>query len=105
MARPRVFISSTFYNLKQVRSDLEAFIRGLGYEVVLNERGAIPYGHEEKLEEYCYREINSCDIVVAIIGGRFGAPSQQEPYSISQIELKTSTDLGKPTYSLSSMQC
>ena len=27
MARPRVFVSSTFYDLKQVRSDLDRFIR------------------------------------------------------------------------------
>lgn len=33
MAKPRIFISSTFYDLKQVRSDLDNFITGLGYEV------------------------------------------------------------------------
>lgn len=27
MARPRVFISSTFYDLKQIRADLDNFIR------------------------------------------------------------------------------
>ncbi len=39
MARPRVFISSTFYDLKQVRSDLERFINDMGYDPVLHERG------------------------------------------------------------------
>ena len=53
MARPRVFISSTFYYLKQVRSDLELFVKEMGYDAVLHERGAIPYGSKEKLEEYC----------------------------------------------------
>ena len=43
MARPRVFISSTFYDLKQIRADLDNFIRSLGYDVVRNEEGAIPY--------------------------------------------------------------
>ena len=42
MARPRVFISSTFYGLKQVRSDLEIFIKSIGYDPVLHERGAVP---------------------------------------------------------------
>ena len=41
MARPRVFISSTFYDLKQIRADLDNFIRSLGYDVVRNEEGAI----------------------------------------------------------------
>ena len=98
MARPRVFISSTFYNLQQVRNDLENFIRDLGYEAVLNERGSVPYAHKERLEESCYREINTCDIVVAIIGGRYGASSHHEPYSVSQMELRTATDLGKPLF-------
>jgi len=98
VAKPRIFISSTFYNLKQVRADLENFVKNLGYEPVLNERGSIPYGHDQRLEEYCYKEIDLCDIVVAIIGGRFGAVSQHEPYSISQMELKTAIALGKPLY-------
>ena len=53
MARPRVFISSTFYDLRHVRADLEAFIRDMGYDPVLHERGAVPYGSDQALEEYC----------------------------------------------------
>jgi nucleoside 2-deoxyribosyltransferase len=98
VVKPRIFISSTFYNLKQVRADLEAFVKSLGYDPVLNERGAVPYGNDQRLEEYCYKEIDLCDIVVAIIGGRFGSASQHEPYSISQMELKTAVELGKPLY-------
>ncbi|SFL12861.1 protein of unknown function [Paenibacillus sp. 1_12] len=39
MARPRVFVSSTFYDLKYVRADLERFIKEFGYDAVLNEKG------------------------------------------------------------------
>lgn len=94
MARPRVFISSTFYDLKQVRSDLEAFIKSIGYDAVLHERGAVPYGSKEKLEEYCYREIQHVEILVSIVGGRYGSQSTHEPYSVSQQELKTAYELG-----------
>lgn len=79
MARPRVFISSTFYDLRQIRDDLERFVRDLGYEPVRHETGAIPYGHESPPEEYAYREVETCDIVVAVIGGRFGSASAQDP--------------------------
>ena len=51
MAKPRVFISSTFYDLKQIRADLDNFILGLGYDVVRNEEGGIPYGTNVKLED------------------------------------------------------
>lgn len=98
MARPRVFISSTYYDLKIVRADLERYIKDHGFDPVLNERGQIPYGSDENLEEYCYKEIEHCDILVSIIGGRRGSSSSQDPYSISQKELKTAIDLGRPVY-------
>ncbi|HLL75310.1 MAG TPA: DUF4062 domain-containing protein [Pyrinomonadaceae bacterium] len=95
MAIPRVFISSTFYDLRQVREDIERFVRELGYEPVRNETGNIPYGKEERPEAYAYREVELCDIVISIIGGRFGTESQQDqPYSISQKELRTALDRG-----------
>jgi hypothetical protein len=98
MAKPRVFISSTFYDLKQIRTDLDNFIRGLGYDVVRNEEGGIPYGTNENLEDYCYNEIASIDILVAIIGGRFGSVSREDNYSISNEEIKTAISHNKQVY-------
>ena len=98
MAHPRVFISSTYYDLKNVRADLERYINDRGFDPVLNERGQIPYSNKEKLEEYCYKEIENCDILISIIGGRHGSSSTHDPYSISQKELKTAIDLGRPVY-------
>ena len=98
MAKPRVFISSTFYDLKQIRTDLDNFIKSLGYDVVRNEQGSIPYGTNENLEDYCYNEIASIDILVAIIGGRFGSTSKEEKYSISNEEIKTAIKHNKQVY-------
>lgn len=98
MAKPRIFISSTFYDLKQVRADLNMFIDSLGYDTIRNEEGDIPYGKDEALEEYCYKEIKSIDILVSIIGGRFGSESKRNTSSISQIELKTALKEGKQVY-------
>ncbi|HDI3138820.1 TPA: DUF4062 domain-containing protein, partial [Vibrio cholerae] len=61
-------------------------------------KGHIPYGSTEKLEEYCYKEIELCDILVSIIGGRFGSESREKDYSVSNIELKTARDKGKQVY-------
>lgn len=98
MAKPRIFISSTFYDLRQIRSDIDLFIEGLGYEPIRNEEGDIPYGKEDALEEYCYKEIKSVDILISIIGGRFGSESKRENSSISQIELKTAIKENKQIY-------
>ena len=98
MAKPRIFISSTHYDLKNIRSDLERFIIDQGYESVLSEKGQIPYGNDKKLEEYCYKEIEHCDIVISIIGGRFGSEANVPNYSISNIELKTAFKQNKQVY-------
>jgi Domain of unknown function (DUF4062) len=98
MAKPRIFISSTFYDLRQVRTDLERFISEIGYEPIQHERGQIPYGSQEKLESYCYKEISQVDIVVNIVGGRFGSGSVEEAYSVSQMELKQALKLNKQSY-------
>jgi hypothetical protein len=98
MAKPRIFISSTFFDLKQIRTDLDLFIETLGYETIRNEEGDISYGKEDALEEYCYKEIKSVDIVVSIVGSRFGSESKRGGSSVSQIELKTALKENKQVY-------
>lgn len=98
MAKPRIFISSTYYDLKNIRADLERYILERNYEPVLNERGHIAYQTKEKLEEYCYREIVNCNILISIIGGRYGTISQHLGNSITQKELKTALEQGKQVY-------
>ncbi|MBI5040812.1 MAG: DUF4062 domain-containing protein, partial [Gammaproteobacteria bacterium] len=46
----------------------------------------------------CYREISTCDILVAIIGGKYGSQSKDEKNSITQKELKTAIELGRQIY-------
>lgn len=98
MAKPRIFISSTYYDLKQTREDLASFITSLGYEAVRNEEGNIPFGKENTLESYCLREIGNVDILVSIIGGRFGSTSSESKWSISNEELKTAIKNKKQVY-------
>lgn len=73
MAKPRVFVSSTYYDLKHLRSSLENFIESLGFEAVLSEKGDIAYAPDVALDESCYREVRNADIFVLIIGGRYGS--------------------------------
>lgn len=98
MAKPRVFISSTFFDLRTLRDDLDRFVKGQGFESVRHERGQIPYGAEEKPEHYAYREIDICDMLICIIGGRYGTASSFGNHSITQRELKTALEKGKQVY-------
>ena len=93
MAKPRVFVSSTFYDLRQVREDLDRFVSGLGYEAVLHETGDIPYGKDSPPEGYLNREIEMCDILICVIGGHYGTESQEQPgSSITQQELNAAIE-------------
>lgn len=104
MAKPRIFISSTFYDLSQTRVDLDQFIESLGYESVRNEDGDIPYGKDEELQYYCYKEISNIDILVSIIGSRFGSPAVIESkdngkkYSVTQKEIQKAIELNKQIF-------
>jgi hypothetical protein len=79
MAKPRVFVSSTYYDLKYIRRNLELFIEQMGYEPVLFESGDIPFHDNLPLDTSCYREIENCHMLILIIGGRYGSPATGEP--------------------------
>lgn len=73
MARPRIFVSSTYYDLKHLRSSIENFVESLGYDAILSEKGSIAYSPDRPLDESCYREVQNADIFVLILGGRYGS--------------------------------
>lgn len=96
MAKPRVFISSTFYDLRLVRLELDKFLESIGYEPIRNGEGDIAYGSNESLQNYCYKEISNIDIFISIIGNRFGSISEgNKERSISNMELKTAIEQNK----------
>lgn len=72
MAVPRVFVSSTCYDLADVRDMLVSFIRSFGFEPVLSERGDVFYHPDLHTHDACLNEVSNCQLFVLIIGGRFG---------------------------------
>ena len=88
MAKPRIFISSTYYDLKHVRASIEAFITSLGYEPILFENGDIPFHHDQPLDRSCYDAVEGAHVFVLIIGGRYGSPSTKGAPAAESLEQK-----------------
>jgi hypothetical protein len=81
MARPKIFVSSTYYDLRHIRSNLELFISELGYDAILFENGSVAFDPALPLDESCYDEVKACDIFVLILGGRYGSIASSEAKS------------------------
>lgn len=72
MARLRAFVSSTCYDLDILRSELRPFIAGMGYEPVMSDYSDVLYDPRSHTHDSCLKEVPGCDMVVLIIGARFG---------------------------------
>ena len=103
MAKPRVFVSSTYYDLKYVRERLERLISSYCFEPILFESDDVFFNPNIKLDKSCYREVENCHMMLLIVGGRYGslASEQKDQYeenyiSITQSEYETARRKGIP---------
>lgn len=100
--KPRIFISSTYYDLKYVRENLLRFIESrYEFNAVLFERGNIPYEHDKSISESCYMEVNRCNMMILIIGGRYGYTDMSDTdshVSITKREFETAVKRNIPIF-------
>ena len=90
MAKPRILVSSTCEDLYVIREQLRNLIEEIGYEAVLSEEGDIYYSPDLHVHLSCIRELQNCDMVVLVVGNRFGSefvPSVDK--SVTQAEHDT----------------
>lgn len=102
--KPRIFISSTFYDLKYIREDLSNFVRQHDYEPIMFENGDIGYTLG-KPDKSCYESMKNSDMVILIIGGEYGSAATgetkdefKEYMSITRNEFRTAIDAGMPVF-------
>ncbi|WP_051534722.1 DUF4062 domain-containing protein [Deefgea rivuli] len=72
MAKLKVFVSSTCYDLSTVRSQVRGYIKLLGHDPVMSDYMEVLYDPREHTHKSCVQEISGCDVAILIIGSRFG---------------------------------
>lgn len=99
MATPRIFLSSTCYDLNEVRDSLYSFIEGLGYIPVFSDKNDVFYHPDLHSHEACIKEIENCQIFILILGGRFGGNYIYDiSRSIVNAEYLTAKNLNIPIF-------
>jgi hypothetical protein len=83
MHKPRIFISSTFYDLKYIRNRKSIFLENLGYQPIRNEEGDIPYGKDDGLKNIVTRKYRYFNFTI----GGIGTESKNKDLSISNLEI------------------
>ncbi len=98
MRRPAVFVSSTCYDLKQVRADTKEFLESLGFEPILSEYNSFPVDPALGTVDNCLKAVQTkADIFVLIIGVRYGSPAAQGK-SVTNSEFLAAKAKGIPVY-------
>lgn len=103
--KPRIFVSSTFYDLKYIREDLSNFIKAHDFEPILFEDGDIGYTPFSNLDDSCYKSMESSDMALLVIGGNYGSPATgetpdnfQDFVSVTRREFQKGVEKGVPFF-------
>ena len=83
-----VFLSSTIYDLKDLRNAVQTALIEKGYSVLASEAGSIPIDSTKHSYEICLEAARKCDCLIAIIDGRFGGvmPDKETSITLAEIE-------------------
>ena len=95
---PAIFVSSTCYDLAQVRANIRQFVEELGFEPVLSEYNNFPIDPSIQTVDNCLKAVEKhADIYVLVIGGRYGSQND-DGKSITNLEYIRARAKGIPIY-------
>ena len=104
MARVNIFVSSTCYDLSQIRNDIRQCIIDLGHYPILSESQDFPINPQLSNTENCINAVkNEADIFVLIIGSKYGSVIESGK-SITNTEFLTAFNKGIPIYTFALKQ-
>lgn len=95
MSKTKIFVSSTCYDLSQVRDDNKNCIIELGHQPYLSDYSSFPVIPDLTNVGDCKRNVReNTDIFILVIGGRHGSLDKELKKSITNIEYDISKEYG-----------
>ena len=86
---PKVFVSSTVYDFRDLRSALKFWLEQYGFEVLLSELNDFPQLPDRNSYESCLKAIDRSDYFILLIGSRVGGwYNRDERLSITRMEYR-----------------
>lgn len=91
---PNIFLSSTFFDLRQIRADLRDFVeQQLGYRLLASEYPTFPVDPSVDTIENCKRRVEEdADVFVLLIGSRYGSIPPGAEHSVTNLEYLTARE-------------
>lgn len=86
MPSPKVFVSSTCYDLGMAREQIRSFLIGLGYDPIMSEYSDVLFDPRLHTHTSCLQEIPNADMIVLLVGSRFGGTAIPEALQLIDIE-------------------
>jgi len=95
---PTMFVSSTCFDLKQVRADIKSFTESLGIQPILSEYDSFPVNPDISAIDNCLKVVDeNADLFLLIVGGRYGSLTEQGK-SVTNMEYLRARAKGIPIY-------
>ena len=96
---PNVFVSSTMYDLSELRAQLRQFVAGLGWRAVMSEHDSFPIDPDQSTVENSRRNVReNADIFVMVVGARYGSVDAAADKSVTNLEFVEARARGVPAY-------
>jgi len=98
MNKLNIFVSSTCYDLSQLRTNIYDFIAESGHNPILSESNSFPVSPDLNAVENCIKNVkDNADILILIVGNRYGSIIETGR-SITNTEFLTAKQKGIPIF-------
>ncbi len=96
--KPKVFVSSTCYDLSQIRQEISTYLNNIGFIPILSEHKSFPINPENDTYTNCIETVReNADLFILLIGNRYGSKNESGK-SITNLEYLTAKEKNVPIY-------